>query len=407
MDSKLLQGDLYRNCDDPYDKLSEIFVDILNHHAPLKEKQIRGNHAPFMTKELSKAIMEKSKSRNKYLKWPSRENYVSYKKSKNKCNSLTKKAKKIFFKEATKDGIMSNKKFWSTVKPFLTNKGGISNDFISVEKDGDLISNEKEIVELFNQNYINIVENSSGKKPSSLGDCLNASQDELTVRKVISVYNLPSIQKIKSVFNTRSKFDLRKPTASDINKMIKSLDTNKATGPDGIPAKFLQISANAIDCHLSNIITCDISKNKYSEHAKTATLRPIFIRNDRKNIKNYRPVSLLNMFSKIHEKFLHEGITSCVSTFLSKFISAYRKSNSTNHVLICLVENWKKSLDEKKLLGVILMDLSEAFYSIPHDLIIAKMYAYIFSINVVTFFYSYLKDRNKMENLTMLIVYFN
>ena len=45
---------------------------------------------------------------------------------------------------------MSNKKFWSTVKPFLFNKGGISNDFISVEKDGDVISNEKEIVELFN-----------------------------------------------------------------------------------------------------------------------------------------------------------------------------------------------------------------------------------------------------------------
>ena len=67
LDSKLLQ-DLYRNCDDPYDKLLEIFVDILNHHAPLKEKQIRGNHAPFMAKELSKAIMEKSKTRNKYLK---------------------------------------------------------------------------------------------------------------------------------------------------------------------------------------------------------------------------------------------------------------------------------------------------------------------------------------------------
>ena len=282
-----------------------------------------------MTKELNKElkIMEKSKTRNKYLKWPSRENYVSYKKSKNKCNSLTKKAEKIFFKEATKDGIMSNKKFWSTVKPFLTNKGGISNDFISVEKDGDLISNEKEIVELFNQNYINIVENSSGKKPSSLGDCLNASQDELTVKEIISVYsNHPSIQKIKSVFNTDSKFDLPKPTASDINKIIKSLDTSKATGPDGIPAKFVQMSANVIDCHLSNIITCDISKNKYSEHAKTATVRPIFKKDDRTKIKNYRPVSLLNMFSKIYERFLHENLTNYVNTFLSKFMSAYRKS---------------------------------------------------------------------------------
>ena len=58
-----------------------------------------------MAKELVKAIMEKSKTRNKHLKWPSRENYVSYKSSKNKCNSLTRKAKKIFFKEATKDEI--------------------------------------------------------------------------------------------------------------------------------------------------------------------------------------------------------------------------------------------------------------------------------------------------------------
>ena len=206
---------------------------------------------------------------------------------------------------------MSDKKFWSTTKTFWTNKVCISNDFISVEKDGDLISNEKELVELFNQNYINIVENSSGKKPSSLGDCLNASQDELTVKEIISVYsNHPSIQKIKSAFNTESKFDLPKPTASDINKMIKSLDTNKATGPDGVPAKFAQMSANVTDCHLSNIIACDISKNKYCDHAKTATVRPILKKNDKTKIKNYRPVSLSNMSSKIYERFLHASLTN-------------------------------------------------------------------------------------------------
>ena len=121
---------------------------------------------------------------------------------------MTKKAKKIFFlKEATKSGIISNKKFWSTVKSFLTNKGCISN-----EKDGDLISNENELVERFNQNHINIVENSSGKKPSLLGDCLNVSQDEITIKEFTLVYNNhPSIQKIKSVFNTDRKYDLPKP----------------------------------------------------------------------------------------------------------------------------------------------------------------------------------------------------
>ena len=66
------------------------------------------------------------------------------------------------------------------------------------------------------------------------------SPDELTVKEIISVYsNHPSIQKIKRVFNTDSKSDLPKPTASDINKITKSSDTNKATRQDGISAKFV------------------------------------------------------------------------------------------------------------------------------------------------------------------------
>ena len=57
-----------------------------------------------MTRELSKAIMTKSKVKNSYTNWPSPENFVAYKKAKNKCNSFTRKAKRNFFKEATKSG---------------------------------------------------------------------------------------------------------------------------------------------------------------------------------------------------------------------------------------------------------------------------------------------------------------
>ena len=87
------------------------------------------------------------------------------------------------------------------------------------------------------------------------------------------------------------------------------------------------------------------------------------------------------MFFKICERFLHENLTNYVNTFLSKFVSAYRKSYTTNHVLIRLTENWKKSLDQKKFVGAVLMDLSKAFDAIPYDLLIAKMCTYGFSIN--------------------------
>ena len=87
LDSRLFQGELYKNCEDPYTKMSKIFSECLNYHAPLKQKSVRDNHAPFMTRELNKAIMSKYKVKNSYVKWPSRENFVAYKKAKNKCNS--------------------------------------------------------------------------------------------------------------------------------------------------------------------------------------------------------------------------------------------------------------------------------------------------------------------------------
>ena len=67
-----------------------------------------------------------------------------------------------------------------------------------------------------------------------------------------------------------------------------------------------------------------------------------------------------------------------MDTFLSKFISAYQKSYSSNKALIRLLESWKISVDQKKFVGPVLTDLSKAFDSTPHDLLIAKMHAYGF-----------------------------
>ena len=81
---------------------------------------------------------------------------------------------------------MSHRTFWKTVKPFLTNKGCMTNDCINIEKDGDIVRDDKVLVELFNENYINIVEISSENKPSSLGNCEDSAQDDATVDKIIS-----------------------------------------------------------------------------------------------------------------------------------------------------------------------------------------------------------------------------
>ena len=158
------------------------------------------------------------------------------------------------------------------------------------------------------------------------------------LKKIVSGYsNHPSIRKIEILCVSENTFDPSYASTSDTNKIIKSLNVNKVKGPDRVSVKFVKTSANVIDCHLANIVNNNISLNKYSKQAKTARVRPIFKKDDRTKIKNYRPVSFLNIFSKMYERFLQENLINYVGTYLPNFISVYRKSYSSNDVLIHLI----------------------------------------------------------------------
>ena len=111
--------------------------------------------------------------------------------------------------------------------------------------------------------------------------------------------------------------------------------------------------------------------------------------------KNYRPISVLNTLSKTFEKNLKEQLIPSLDETLRTFIAAYRRAYSTQHVLIRLVEEWKSKLDNDFLVGSIFMDLSKAFDSIPHELIIAKLHAYGFDENALVLIHSYLRKRKQ------------
>ena len=89
------------------------------------------------------------------------------------------------------------------------------------------------------------------------------------------------------------------------------------------------------------------------------------------------------------------AFSSYAEIILSNFISTYRKFYNSSHVLLRLIKNWKKSLDNKSSVGTVVMDLSKAFNCIPHDLLLAKLHAYGLSEDAVTFVYSYLKRRKQ------------
>ena len=383
---------------DKYDVLTKQVRMVIDKHAPIKSKKVRGNNKPFVTKDLRRAIMKRSRLRTKYNNWKSRENYIAYRQAKRDCDKETEIAKYQYFSRATEKGILNNKEFWKLMKPALTNKGIIGSDVIILEENGELISDERKLVEIFNNHYINIVETTMGKPPLSLGDPSDPEKDNITVRNIITNFaNHPSIRKIKNNQSSTPQptFSLPIATKEEINKIMSQIDVSKSTGPDKIPPKFVKMSANILDSPMAMIINENVSKNRFSDGAKEANVPPIFKKSDRSCKLNYRPVSLLNVFSKVMERWTKDKIEPFVNEILSKFISAYRQKFSSNHVLLRLLEEWKKHLDNKKFVGAVLMDLSKAFDCIPHDLLIAKMEAYGFDFDTLVFFYSYLKRRKQ------------
>ena len=79
------------------------------------------------------------------------------------------------------------------------------------------------------------------------------------------------------------------------------------------------MSAYIINKYLTNIINNNLLRNSFSNSAKVASVRPIFKKGERTEIGNYRPVSILNCFSKIYERFLHNQITSFSNEFFIRF----------------------------------------------------------------------------------------
>ena len=115
-----------------YNVLSNRFLEVVNVHAPLKTKIVRGNEAPFVDKQLRKAIYTRTRLKNKIHKNPSKENKMAYKKQRNFCVSLRRKCMKNYLKKLTEKGLTTNKSFWKFMKPFLTNKSFTGNNNITL-----------------------------------------------------------------------------------------------------------------------------------------------------------------------------------------------------------------------------------------------------------------------------------
>ena len=387
-----LRGKLNDQVDKTYDVFEEVFLDVLNKHAPFKKKVFRANHKPYMTKSLRKAIMRRSALENKYHRDKLPETNKAYKKQRNYTRRLMKREKKRYFTNLDVKNYTDNKKFWNTVKPLFSSCGGCSQK-ITLVHDEKIISNDEEVAETFNQYFKSSVESLDIRENGILQNSTGNLNDpvEIALKKFESH---PSILNIKRMVDIQSNVVFSKVSSADIKLELRSLNTRKASTYMNIPTKHLKQVTDIIVEPLVQIWNNETIDNmKFPTKLKLADITPIFKKLERILVNNYRPVSILPAVSKIYERIMQKQISLYIEKYLSSYLCGYRKGFNSQYALIAMIEKWKESLDNKGLAGAVLMDLSKAFDTINHELLIAKLGAYGFDKSALAITFNYLSDR--------------
>ena len=211
--------------------------------------------------------------------------------------------------------------------------------------------------------------------------------------------NHPSIIAIRSKCKDKGNFNFIEVDQKQIEKEILKLDVNKASQNSDIPIKVLKENSDIFSNFLCKSFNNSIKLSTFPEILKHADITPLYKKGKKDIKRNYRPVSILPYLSKILEKCMFEQMSQFFENIFSKYQCGFPKSSSTQQSLLAMLEKWKRSVDNRKMFDALLTDLSKAFDCLDHDLLIAKLNAYGFSLTTLKLVHNYLSNRKQRTKI--------
>ena len=366
---------------------------ILNEQAPLKKKYLRANDGPFMTKELRKANMKRTRLKNCFNKTRTNENWAAFKRQRNLCVKILRQNKRSYYAQLDPKVVSDNKRFWKTVKPLFSNKIQ-SSTCITLLENGIVESDEGKVAEILNDYFVNITE-TLGVADEHRQEPLNDHMDDPCLRTVKHFQEHPSIHKIKSSVKSTINFSFRKITVEEMLEQLQNLDPKKGSPQEAIPAKILKSNADLFCFPLTELFNKLVEESSFPDDLKNADVSSLFKKDDNMSKKNYRPISLLPSIAKIFERLMHKQLSEFTERFFSPLLGGFRQGYNTQHVLLNFLQYCKNSIDNKGLAGAVFVDLSKAFDCVNHGLLIAKLSAYGLNMDALQLIRSYLSNRQQ------------
>ena len=347
------------------DALTNILLKAADKHAPLKSIKIKEkSRIPWTTSALTDMIAEKNKllSANTVLR------SKLLKRKINKTQSRIKKLKQSLKMDFTKNEIekadKDPQKLWYLYN-LLTQRG-----------------NQKELLEP--QPMSQQAANKHNHFFSTIGVSNRNTPDE----------TLPQQTGSKKA---KTKFSLKEETPNTIEKIIDNLKNNVAVGRDNLNVRFIKDAKKEISPLLTSIINLGYQLCVFPDSMKVSRIKPIYKKDNPNQIENYRPIALLPILSKIFERCVANQIISYLeeNQLLSRTQHAYRKLHSPITCLAELLNHIYKKLDSNFFTAIVSVDLSKAFDSINHKILLKKLKNFGFENSAIQWISSYLTNRRQ------------
>ena len=198
---------------------------------------------------------------------------------------------------------------------------------------------------------------------------------------------------------TGAKLDSCEITVEQISNILVSLNINKAHGPDEISVNMIKLSGNALCAPLKLIFNNILETGTFPDQWKRANVTPVHKKDNKQFINNYRPISLLPIFTKVFEKIIFTNLYNHLvrNNLITINQSGFRPGDSVTNQLIYLVHEIFKGFDCPENLEVrsVYLDMSKAFDKVWHEGLIFKLKQNGVTGNLLKLLVSYLSNRKQ------------